>query len=513
MNNRDLQATRQYHNGTKHPRGYLLNPSHRFDPASQPLLFKVYTDLESIPLPLNTSPAGVAALSAISSNIAPTTEEQIPDIDTLARTLYFSAGLTKRLKFKWGEMAFRAAACTGALYHIELYVVCGDLPGLEGGVYHFDPSEFVLKRLRRGDYRRVLVEASGHEPGIVRAPAVFVYTDVFWRNACKYQAREYRHAFWDSGTVLAHTLAMASAHDLPAQIVAGFDDASVNRLLDLDTQREVALVLVPVGHTPNQEASLAPEVRPLSLKTMPISSYEIEFPAILEMHAASSLAGAEHVIAWRGKPPAVEMPASAGRLVALQPYTETEMPQDSIEAVIKRRGSTRQFSRESVNFRQLSTILDRALPGVPADFLEPTGATLNSAYLIVNAVEGLEPGTYVFFRERQALELLKAGDFRGEAGYLALNQDLAADASVNIFFLADLEPVLSRFGNRGYRAAQLDASIQAGRVYLATDAQQMGATGLTFFDDVVTNFFSPHAQGKSVMFLMALGKRARQSRA
>ena len=509
MNNRDLQATRQYHNGTKHPRGYLLNPWHRFDPASQPLLFKMYTDLESIPLPLNPSLAGVPALFATSTNIAPTAEERMPDIDTLARILYFSAGITKHLKFKWGEMAFRAAACTGALYHIELYVVCGDLPGLEAGVYHFDPGEFVLKRLRRGDYRRVLVEASGHELSIARAPAVFVYTDVFWRNACKYQAREYRHAFWDSGTVLAHTLAMASAHGLPAQVVAGFDDASVNRLLDLDTQREVALVLVPVGHTPNQEASPAPEVRPLSLKTMPISSYEIEFPAILEMHAASSLAGAEQVIAWRGKPPAVEMPAPAGRLVALQPYTEAEMPPDSIEAVIKRRGSTRRFSRESVNFRQLSTILDRALPGVPADFLEPTGATLNSAYLIVNAVEGLEPGVYVFFRERQALELLKAGDFRSKAGYLALNQDLAADASVDIFFLADLEPVLSRFGNRGYRAAQLDASIQAGRVYLATDAQQMGATGLTFFDDAVTDFFSPHAQGKSVMFLIALGKRAR----
>ena len=513
MNNRDLQATWHYHNGTKHPGGYLLNPWHRFDPADQPLLFKIYTDLEAISLPLDTSPAGVPALSTISTNSVSTAEGRIPDLDMLARLLFFSAGITKRLKFNGAVLAFRAAACTGALYHIELYVVCEDLPGLEAGVYHFDPSELVLKRLRRGDYRRVLVEASGHEPGIVKAPAVFVYTDIFWRNACKYQAREYRHAFWDSGTLLAHTLAIASAHDLPARLVAGFVDASVNHLLGLDTQREVALALVPVGSSPNQEAGPTPEVHPLSLKTVPISSYEIEFPAILEMHAASNLADAKQVSAWRGKPPAVEILAPGGQLVPLQPYPEAEMPQDSIETVIKRRGSARRFSREAIHFRQLSTLLDRALRGVPADFLEPTGATLNSAYLIVNAVEGLEPGAYVISREQQALVRLKAGDFRDEAGYLALNQDLAADASVAIFFLADLEPVLSRFGNRGYRAAQLDASLQAGRVYLAAYAQQLGATGLTFFDDAVTEFFSPHAQGKSMMFLIAVGKRVRQSQA
>jgi len=36
-------------------------------------------------------------------------------------------------------------------------------------------------------------------------------------------------------------------------------------------------------------------------------------------------------------------------------------------------------------------------------------------------------------------------------------------------------------------------------------AQRLGATGLTFYDDEVTAFFSPHAAGKSVMFLTALG--------
>jgi SagB-type dehydrogenase family enzyme len=187
----------------------------------------------------------VPALAAISTSVVPSDEERIPDSGALARLLYFSAGITKTLRFPWGAMPFRAAACTGALYHIELYVVCGELPGLEAGVYHFDPQDMSLKVLRAGDYRAVLVDASGSEPHVAHAPAVIVCTDVFWRNAVKYQAREYRHAFWDSGTILAHTLAVAAAHRLPAKVVMGFVDETVNRLLDLDAEREVALAPYP----------------------------------------------------------------------------------------------------------------------------------------------------------------------------------------------------------------------------------------------------------------------------
>jgi nitroreductase len=71
-------------------------------------------------------------------------------------------------------------------------------------------------------------------------------------------------------------------------------------------------------------------------------------------------------------------------------------------------------------------------------------------------------------------------------------------------------------GNRGYRAVQLEAGAIGGRMYLAAYAQRLGSTGLTFFDDDVINFFSPHAKGKSAVFLLAVGKplkRANHSRA
>ena len=124
----------------------------------------------------------------------------------------------------------------------------GNLVDLEAGLYHFSPAEFALRRLRAGDYRGVLSEAAGGEAAIVHAPLTIICTCTYWRNAWKYQARTYRHFGWDNGTLLANLLAVATALGMPARLICGFLDADVNRLLDVDPEREVAYSLVALGH-------------------------------------------------------------------------------------------------------------------------------------------------------------------------------------------------------------------------------------------------------------------------
>ncbi len=505
MNNRDLEATWSYHDGTKHSLWSVRNDAHYMDFENQPIPFKIYSDLEPISLPRDFPPSACRALTAICPPANVTDLEVMPDLRALASIFYHSAGITRRGRIPGGEMLFRAAACTGALYHIELYLVCGALPDLDAGVYHFGPRDFALRKLRGGDHRGTLAEASGGEPAVVSAPAVVVCTGTYWRNAWKYRARTYRHCFWDNGTILANLLAISAANKVPARIVGGFADEPVNRLLGLDTQSEVALSLVALGHSPESTAGPAPEAPTLQPKTVPLSKTEVDYPAIREMHGASSLASGQEAASWRGGTPMASMPPPSGQLFPLRPYGEDEIPDGHIERVIVRRGSSRQFVHRPIAFSQLSTILDRATRGLPADFLDPMGAMLNHLYLIVHAVDGIPAGAYVYRRDTNALELLEEGDFRRVAGYLGLQQSLPADAAVDVFFLADLVPILERYGNRGYRATQLEAAIIGGKLYLGAYAQRLGASGLTFFDDDVTTFFSPHAEGKSVMFLVALG--------
>ena len=533
MKNRELEAAWAYHNGTKHSYQSVYTSPHYLDWETQPIPFKIYPKLGPLPLPQHLSSSGLAALAAISAGGGQADVASIPNLEALAEIFYLSAGITKRRKYPGGEILFRAAACTGALYHIDLYLVCGDLQGLAAGVYHFGPHDFALRRLRAGDYRAVLGHASGGEPATVIAPAILVCASTYWRNGWKYQSRAYRHCYWDNGTILANLLAVAAARNVTARVVVGFVDAEVSRLLGLDMEREGALALVPLGYGPALLPGASPEVEPIALETVPLSKQEIDYPAIRNMHEASSLESVGEVEAWReekGGRPALsvtegpvlrvaegpvlsvaEGTKAEGKIFPIRPAGDDEIARDTIEEVILRRGSTRRFSRESISFEQLSSMLYRATRGIPADFLERDSPPLNDLYLVVNAVDDLPSGAYVFHRDRLALELLKEGDFRREAGHLGLGQEIPADASVDIFFLTGLDAVLERFGNRGYRAAQLEAGITGGKLYLSAYAQRLGASGLTFFDDDVTEFFSPHAKGKSVMFLVALGKSAKRS--
>ena len=209
--------------------------------------------------------------------------------------LYFSAGITRYRKYPGGEIYFRAAACTGALYEIELYLVCRGIPELEPGLYHFAVAEFGLRKLRAGDYSGLLQEATGNHPAIERAPLTVICAGVYWRNAWKYQARTWRHFGWDNGTLLSNLTAMSSALGLPAQVLLGFQDESVSRLIDADTEREVAFSVVTIGNPELPPPNSTLPFEPLGLEHLPYSARQADYPAMREAHAASELASSQEV--------------------------------------------------------------------------------------------------------------------------------------------------------------------------------------------------------------------------
>ena len=512
MPNRDTEKGRQYHERTKHSSWSIRNNPHFLDWPNQPVPFKTYTGLKTIALPQGSEHSTMPALAAVSANTGSgdaAAADRIPTLAELARILHYTGGITRRRKYAGGEILFRAAACTGALYEIELYVVCADLEELPSGVYHWSPKDSSLRRLRDGDHRGILRKATAEEPAVVSASVAIICTATYWRNSWKYQSRAYRHFGWDNGTLLANLFALSAAQGIPATLVQGFADRAVNRLLDVDTAKEVSFSIVALGGSSRPVPHGPSDLPRLGYRVEPLSKTEVDYPLMREMHEYSSLADSSEVAAWRGAPPSKEVQEPIRSLIPLRPLLADRLSPEPIEKVIQRRGSSRQFGRAPISFEELSTILERATRGVSADFLDPFGSQLNDLYLIVNAVRGLAPGSYFFDRAQRALELLREGDFRDQAGYLGLEQRLPADASVAIFYLADLKAIFGRFGNRGYRAVQTEAGIIGGKVYLSAYAQRLGATGLTFHDDDVVKFFSPHAERKSAIFLTAVGRSVR----
>jgi SagB-type dehydrogenase family enzyme len=518
---RDAQGDEQFMMGTPPA---VQNAIWQEDWSIEPFPFKIYETLDPIALPREElPPLTMPALDAIAARGDEPAGAVLPDLAALARICLLSNGILKRGSHRPGgqEIVYRAAGGTGARYHLELYIACGDLDGLSAGVYHYSADDHSFRQLRAGDHRAALVEATGDEPNIAAAPAVLLMTSTFWRNAWRYKARAYRHTFWDAGTTFANILAVAAGDGLPATLVLGYADAPVNALLDIDGEREAVVALCAIGRAKGQglraegvdhHSALSPQ--PLALSFRPPSAREVVFPEIGPMHRASELATGAEAAEWRANPLRRALPEPRGPLIPLRPLPPEQVTPDPIDRVIRRRRSTRHFAAETpISFEAFSTLLERATRGVAADCLAPGALPqpLHDEYLIVNNVAELEQGVYVLHPDRRAIELLKAGDFRQQAQRLAVQQQYAAEAHVNLYCLTDLNLVLEHYGNRGYRLAQLEGALYASKLHLATHALGLGAVGSTSFDDEVIDFFAPHAAGKSYMFVLTFGLKRRRT--
>jgi nitroreductase len=223
----------------------------------------------------------------------------------------------------------------------------------------------------------------------------------------------------------------------------------------------------------------------------PVSTAEAVLPASRRMHAASSLEGAEEVTEWR----------AGGRREGRRGAGPASLPPSPpIEAVIRRRRSAGAFTTAGISREELAILLRVASTPVGTDY----GGGCVTPYLAVHAVEHLAPGTYAV-PDGATMVALRHGSVRAAAAAAALGQRPAGSSAVNLYLLADLPAVLSRLGNRGYRAAQLTGGLLAGRLYLAAYALGRGATGLTFYDDLLIEMLMPAGGDRSVMFLLAVG--------
>lgn len=487
-------AALRYFEATKHPS--RIRHDNVMDRSNRPDPFKGYEGLDHVPLP-QPPPLGVPALDAVATVSAHPSAKR-PSLEGLARLLLYGAGVARRLTYGTDTFYFRTYASAGALYPVEVYAACADLPGLAAGVYHFAPLERSLVRLHEGDRRGSVARAAGLEPAVVAAPLVLILTGVPWRTAWKYTERGYRHLFWDAGMIVANLLALSAAADEPARVVLGFADREIEALLGLDGRTEFPLALVAVGSGAEIEPSASP-VEPATFATRALSRRVTEYPMITEVHDAGRLNSPADVAAWRRAGGSLSGSASGPGARAIG---EADAPTDDLETVIRRRGSARFLARQAIPADALRDVLRRATRGIPTDY-RPDGSRLIEPFLIVNQVDGLDPGAYRY--RGKSLHLIRPGQFRPQAGRLALQQRLGADASATHFLMAHLGQVIGTLGDRGYRAAELEAGTVAGKMYLGAYAHRLGATGLTFFDDQVNEFFGPPASDRSCLLVVAIG--------
>ena len=227
-----------------------------------------------------------------------------------------------------------------------------------------------------------------------------------------------------------------------------------------------------------------------------LSEEQESYPLIERIHAATKLS-TEAII------PSLEQSKASGRgEISLPPLVSTSR---RFGDVVRARRSALDFrgGGESMSFSQLATVLSIAQERLFADFATARYVHL---YLYVHRVEGLTPGVYRYWPEHAELEKIKEGDQRLVAAALSLGQELAGNACVAFSMIGDFESAARNYGDRGYRYVHFEAGAIGQRMYLASEALGLRATGIgAFLDDRVNRYLDLSSELGQVVYHFAIG--------
>ena len=394
------------------------------DMATVPPQMKAYPDgLPVVALPRDLPDPGVSATAVLAGVPAPA---QPLDAAQLGRVLFLGAGVVRTRAWHGRSFLFRASGSAGGRFPLEVYASTRGVVGVPDGVHWYDPAEHALVQVG---------------PAATGDVTTLVVTGVPWRTGWRYAERGWRHLYWDAGTLLSQLSAAAASAGLAPQLRSLFPDAAVRELVGADGVHEYPVALLSLG---DGEPAIGATGRATPGELPPVE---------LPLCTAAQRAGERDEI---GAP----WPEAA----ALSDVP----PSDSLDEVVRRRGSQRRMDR--------SRTLPRAL-------LEwPMAAALRGVevphWVAVHGVDDVAPGLY---RWPDLSTPLRAGDLRDELARICLDQSLAAEAA----YVVIAATPLSTLDDRSYRDAQLAAGLVEGRLHLAAYALGASATGMTFLDSEV----------------------------
>lgn len=138
----------------------------------------------------------------------------------------------------------RTVPSAGATYPLEIYLVAGEVEGLEPGVYHYSILKHSLEKTKEEDVRRGLCRAALEQGMIERAPVIMIIAADYERTAGHYGQRGVRYVHMEVGHAGQNVSLQAAAMNMGTVMIGAFDDRRVKEVLEIE---EEPLYIIPIG--------------------------------------------------------------------------------------------------------------------------------------------------------------------------------------------------------------------------------------------------------------------------
>ena len=218
-------------------------------------------------------------------------------------------------------------------------------------------------------------------------------------------------------------------------------------------------------------------------------------------------------------PPALEVPPPAGaRLIDLPPVAALPEVPVNLLGLIEKRETLRQYTDEPLTLVELSALLwgtqgvrhvDQAHKVIRQNVPSAGSRHPFETWLLVNRVEGLEPGLYRYLGIPHKLaHLTYDGDINAALTQACLGQKQVQTSAVTFIWVAVPLRTQWRYSQRAYRYIHLDAGHVCQNLYLVAEALGCGVCAIAAFDDDQVNaILGLDGKDMFAIYLASLGKR------
>ena len=214
-------------------------------PSAALNLKKDYKHCQRIPLPDSAFlGAQLSAVMRERRSIRRGDVDHALSLHEVATLLCHGAGITGNVSsYGFSNVPLRTFPSSGGLQSTELYLVSLKVMGLNPGIFHINPEDNCLELIKAGDFTGALTALTPGQPDIEHASAVVIYSGCYNRLRWKYGARSYRYMCMDIGFAAENLYLAASAMGIGFCAVAGFIDDEIERLIEIDGDEEMALLV------------------------------------------------------------------------------------------------------------------------------------------------------------------------------------------------------------------------------------------------------------------------------